>query len=108
MQPSHDSAFSLPLAVRANDFAPVATTGARRVDPLQFIPDAAGMSLARKHRKVSAAAAEAAALKVAFRRQDEALNRAGRGSEILADRMRFLGITKQSKSRLVEVDGIKL
>lgn len=57
---------------------------------------------------MSATAVEAAALKVAFRQQDEALNRAGRGSEILADRLRFLGITKHSKSRLVEVDGIKI
>lgn len=51
---------------------------------------------------------EVAALKSASRAHDDALIKAGRGHEVLADRLRLLGISKGSRSRIKEVNGVRL
>jgi len=54
------------------------------------------------------AAREATALKAQFRREDAVLYRQGRGNEVLADRMRNLGITASAKTVLLTVNGVRI
>lgn len=54
------------------------------------------------------AAREATALKAQFRREDGELCRQGRGAEVLADRMKNLGITDSSRARLLTVNGVRI
>ena len=54
------------------------------------------------------AAGEATALKVQFRPDDEELYRQGRGAEVLADRMKNLGVTGASRTRLLTINGVKI
>ncbi len=54
------------------------------------------------------AAREATALKAQFRRDDEELYRQGRGAEVLADRMKNLGVTGAGKTRLLTINGVKI
>eukprot|EP01035_Chromulina_nebulosa_P009789 gene9789-13203_t len=51
------------------------------------------------------AAREAVALKAQFRREDEELCRQGRGVEVVADRMKNLGISGSGETRLLTVNG---
>lgn len=51
---------------------------------------------------------EVASIKAAFRAEDDALIKAGRGHEVMADRLRLLGITKGTRSRIKEVNGVRL
>ena len=57
---------------------------------------------------LTAAAREAAALKAQFRREDDALYRQGRGAEVLADRMKNLGLSGAGKTELVTVNGVRI
>jgi hypothetical protein len=54
------------------------------------------------------AAREASALKAQFRREDEELYRQGRGAEVLADRMKNLGMSVTKKTRLLTVNGTRI
>ncbi len=54
------------------------------------------------------AAREAAALKAQFRREDEELCRQGRGAEVIADRMKNLGLTGSGRTRLLTVNGVSI
>ncbi|MBI5693758.1 MAG: hypothetical protein HZC55_27100 [Verrucomicrobia bacterium] len=54
------------------------------------------------------AAREASALKAQFRREDEELYRQGRGAEVLADRMKNLGMSASKKTRLLTVNGTRI
>ncbi len=54
------------------------------------------------------AAREAAALKAQFRREDDELIRQGRGAEVIADRMKNLGISSSGKTRLLSVNGVRI
>lgn len=54
------------------------------------------------------AAREAAALKAHFRREDEELCRQGRGAEVVADRMKNLGISGSGETRLLTVNGVRI
>lgn len=51
---------------------------------------------------------QVASLKAAFRAEDDALIKAGRGQEVVADRLRLLGISKGTRSRIKEVNGVRL
>jgi hypothetical protein len=57
---------------------------------------------------MSDAAREATALKAQFRRDDEELYRQGRGAEVLADRMKNLGVTETGRTRLLTVNGVRI
>ena len=54
------------------------------------------------------AAREAVALKTQFRREDEELCRQGRGAEVVADRMKNLGISGSGETRLLTVNGVRI
>ena len=54
------------------------------------------------------AAREAVALKAQFRREDEELCRQGRGGEVVADRMKNLGISGSGETRLLTVNGVRI
>ena len=54
------------------------------------------------------AAREAVALKTQFRREDEELCRQGRGAEVVADRMKSLGISGSGETRLLTVNGVRI
>jgi hypothetical protein len=54
------------------------------------------------------AAREATALKAQFRRDDEELYRQGRGAEVLADRMKNLGVTGAGRTRLLTINVVKI
>ncbi len=54
------------------------------------------------------AAREAAALKAQFRREDEELYRQGRGAEVLADRMKNLGMTESGRAEVLTVNGVRI
>ena len=54
------------------------------------------------------AAREAVALKAQFRREDEELCRQGRGAEVVADRMKNLGISGSGETRLLTVNGVRI
>lgn len=57
---------------------------------------------------LTAAAREAAALKAQFRREDDEQYRQGRGAEVLADRMKNLGLSEEGKTELVTVNGVRI
>jgi hypothetical protein len=54
------------------------------------------------------AAREATTLKAQFRRDDDELCRQGRGAEVLADRMKNLGVTGTGRTRLLTVNGVTI
>jgi hypothetical protein len=57
---------------------------------------------------LTAAAREAAALKAQFRREDEELVRQGRGAEVIADRMKNLGLSESGKTEVMTVNGVRI
>ncbi len=54
------------------------------------------------------AAREASALKAQFRREDKELCRQGRGADVVADRMKNLGLTGSGETRLLTVNGVRI
>lgn len=92
--------------------APASSAGAE-IDQTRIPPTVHGVKLRHPRTKlsrldISDAAREATALKAQFRRDDEELYRQGRGAEVLADRMKNLGVTEPGRTRLLTVNGVRI
>jgi hypothetical protein len=83
------------------------------VDPSAPAGSVSGVNLRHFKTKLSRlnlteAARDAVALKTQFRREDEELCRQGRGAEVIADRMKSLGISGSGGTRLLTVNGVRI
>lgn len=87
--------------------SPVPATVSSGVDRCPVCADTELMNQDRK-KQIESYHREVASIKAAFRAEDDALIKAGRGGEVVADRLRLLGITKGSRLRLKEVNGVRL
>ena len=87
--------------------------GWKPVDPAAPAGSVSGVNLRHFKTKFSRlnlteAAREAVALKTQFRREDEELYRQERGAEVVADRMKSLGISGSGETRLLTVNGVRI
>ena len=116
---SDDSANSLPAKTSLKShswnrrFAAHASSVGAEIDQTRIPPTVDRVKLRHLRTKlsrldVSDAAREATALKAQFRRDDEELYRQGRGAEVLADRMKNLGMTETGRTRLLTVNGARI
>ena len=87
--------------------------GRLNVDPPPRLANVATVNLRHIKTELSRlnlneAAREAAALKAQFRREDDELIRQGRGAEVIADRMKTLGVSTSGRTRLLTVNGSRI
>lgn len=83
------------------------------IDPAEISRSVSTVNLRHLKTKLSRlnfteAAREAVALKAQFRREDEELCRQGRGAEVVADRIKNLGISGSGETRLLTVNGVRI
>jgi|GEM_PF-2012901 len=116
---SDDFANSLPTKASLKSyswsrrFATHSASSGAEIDQTKIPPTVDRVKLRHLRTKLSRldmsdAAREATALKAQFRRDDEELYRQGRGAEVLADRMKNLGMGETGRTRLITVNGVRI
>lgn len=104
---------SLILRSWSRRFAARAARAGTKIDQTTIPPTVDNVKLRHLRTKLSRldmtdAAREATALKAQFRRDDEELYRQGRGAEVLADRMKNLGMTESGRAEVLTVNGVRI